>query len=232
MFFACNCLGIFAQNKDQLLLMNGKVLEVLNFNDTSFTNLQYDFDRNQFKRTRIDIREARKKGEVYESGFKSLKGREVPEVLERGQLDRDEVFSYSSAMGEERVFYFYDESLGNVATENEMRAFVTGERDARFGVSGNAWFYSSLAVGFITGYMAEGSVLALAVPPVLALSARIPVVKIKEKNIQDLSYKFNDDYAAGYERYSRGLFARKALIGSAVGTALGLMSFAVIDNNF
>jgi len=227
-----SCSAIQAQEKGTLLLMNGKLLEVINFNDTSFTNLQYEFDRNQFKRLRIDIREAKRKEGKYTLGFQSQKGKEVPIDMKLGAIDRDEVFSYTPDVGKEKMFYFYEEPVGNLATVEEMNAFVIGERDARLGVNGSAWLFSSMALGLVTGYVAEGSILSLAIPPILALTARIPVVKIKEKNIQDLSFKYNEDYAAGYERYARGVYARKALIGSAIGTALGLISFAIVDNNF
>ncbi|MCZ4408558.1 hypothetical protein O3Q51_07050 [Cryomorphaceae bacterium 1068] len=224
--------SIQAQQKGQLLLMNGKLIEVENLNDTSFTNLQYRFDKNQFKRLRIDLRSASKQNDMYRLGFESEKGLEVPVVLRDGAMDRDAVFSFQPTEGDERVYYFYDEPLGNVASEEEMRAFVVGERDARFGVTGNAWFYGGMAVGLFTGYAARGSVLALAVPPLAALTARIPVVKIKEDHIQDSSYKYNDDYAAGYETYARSKYTRKALLGSAIGTVVGLLSYAIVDNNF
>ncbi|HKK39764.1 MAG TPA: hypothetical protein VJ949_10130 [Cryomorphaceae bacterium] len=225
-------LSIHAQEKGQLLLMNGKLIEVENLNDTSFTILQYSFDKNQFKRQRIDLRSARKSNDPYRLGSTSEKGSEVPVVLREGAMEREAVFSYQPANGEERLYYFYDEPLGNVASVEEMRAFVIGERDARFGVTGNAWLYSGMAVGLITGYVSRGSVLALAVPPLVALTARIPVVKIKEENIQDSKYKFNEDYAAGYERYARSKYTRKALLGSAIGTVVGLLTYAVVDNNF
>jgi uncharacterized membrane protein (Fun14 family) len=228
--------GVFsliqAQEKGQLLLMNGKLIEVENLNDTSFTNLQYVFDKNQFKRQQIDLRSARKQKQPYKLGFESEKGLEVPVVLRDGAMDREAVFSFQPAAGEEKVYYFYDEPLGNEISVEEMRAFVIGERDARFGVSGNAWLYGGMAVGLITGYAARGSVLALAVPPLVALTARIPVVKIKEESIQDSKYKFNEDYAAGYETYARSKYTRKALLGSAIGTAIGLLTYAVVDNNF
>lgn len=228
--------GVFppiqAQEKGQLLLMNGKLIEVENLNDTSFTNLQYVYDKNQFKRQRIDLRSARKENQPYELDYESEKGSEVPVVMREGAMEREAVFSYIPPDGDEKVFYFYDEPLGNVASEEEMRAFVIGERDARFGVSGNAWLYSGLAAGLITGYASRGSVLALAVPPLAALTARIPVVKIKEENIRDLKYKFNEEYAAGYENYARSKYTRKALLGSAIGTAIGLLTYAVVDNNF
>lgn len=224
--------SISAQNNGQLLLMNGKVIEIQNLNDTAFTNLQYRFDENQFKRQRIDLRSARKQNISDRMNFKSEKGLKVPVVLREGALEREDVFSYTTENGEETVYYFYDEPLGNVASIEEMRAYVIGERDARLGVTGNAWLYSGLAVGLITGYAARGSVLALAVPPLVALTARIPVVKIKEDNIQNSSYKYNEDYAAGYERYARSKYTRKALLGSAIGTVVGLIAYAVVDNNF
>jgi len=224
--------SIQAQQKGQLLLMNGKLIEVENLNDTSFTNLQYVFDKNQFKRQQIDLRSARKQKKPYRPGFESEKGMEVPVVLRDGAMERDAVFSFQPSAGEERVYYFYDEPLGNEISVEEMRAFVIGERDARFGVTGNAWLYGGMAVGLITGYAARGSVLALAVPPLVALTARIPVVKIKEESIQDSKYKFNEDYAAGYETYARSKYTRKALLGSVIGTAIGLLTYAVVDNNF
>ncbi|MGB6035160.1 MAG: hypothetical protein WBG42_02745, partial [Cryomorphaceae bacterium] len=181
--------SVQAQEKGQLLLMNGKLIEVENLNDTSFTNLQYVFDKNQFKRQQIDLRAARKQKKPYRLGFESEKGLEMPVVLREGAMDREAVFSFQPAVGEERVYYFYDEPLGNEISVEEMRAFVIGERDARFGVTGNAWLYGGMAVGLITGYAARGSVLALAVPPLVALTARIPVVKIKEESIQDSKYK-------------------------------------------
>ncbi|HKK38211.1 MAG TPA: hypothetical protein VJ949_02210 [Cryomorphaceae bacterium] len=231
--FGCSgFLSIHAQDKGQLLLMNGKQIEIENLNDTSFTNLQYRFDKNQFKRQRIDLRSARKQNISPSPDYKSEKGSEVPVVLRDGAIEREDVFSFQPAIGEERVFYFYDEPTGKDIAVAEMRAFVIGERDARLGVTGNAWLYGGMAVGLITGYTARGSVLALAVPPLVALTARIPVVKIKEEHIQDSKYKYNEDYAAGYETYARSKYARKALLGSAIGTAIGLLSYAVIDNNF
>lgn len=223
---------VAAQENGQLLLMNGKLITVENFNDTSFTNLHYQFDKNQFKRLRVDLRSARKKNESYSLGFESEKGLELPVVLQDGKMDREAVFSFLSAEGEERLYYFYDEPSGNVASIEEMRAFVIGERDARFGVSGNAWLYSTMAVGLITGYAARGSVLALAVPPLVALTARIPIVNIREEHILDSKYKFNEDYAAGYETYARSQYTKKALLGSAIGTVVGLLTYAVVDHNF
>jgi hypothetical protein len=233
MLMLSGAISMLAQNGEgSLLLMNGEVIKVDGLNDSTHTYLEYLYDKNQFKRRRIDMRSARKSGGVYRLGDESMKGEQIPIVLKEGRMEREDVFSFTTVDGKEKLYYFYDEGRGNLATEEEMRAFVIGERDARLGVRGNAWLYSGLAVGFATGYAARNSVLALAVPPIFALGARIPVVRIREETIQDLSYQYNEEYAAGYESQARGKFTRKALLGSAIGTALGLISYAVVDNNF
>jgi len=220
-----------AQNEGTLLMMNGKVLEVSELNDSSYTFLKYVFDKNQKKRRRIDLRSSRREGLPYRLDYRSKKGESVPLKLSDGKTDREDVFSFTSASGEEKLYYFYDEPLGNLATVEEMRAYVYGERDARFGVSGKAWFYSGLAIGISAGYASRNSVLAFAVPPIFALGARIPVVRIKDETIQDPAYKFNEDYAAGYEAQARSKYTLEALKGSAIGTVIGLVAYAIIDNN-
>jgi hypothetical protein len=113
-----------------------------------------------------------------------------------------------------------------------MRAFVIGERDARYSVTGKGWFYTGLATGAITGYFSRTSILALAVPPIFALSAQIPTIRIRKEYISDLSYRYNEDYAAGFESYARSKNTIEALKGSALGTILGIVAFIVVDNNF
>lgn len=221
-----------SQGEGELLLLNGKVLEVRDFNDSTFTYLQYEFDKNQFKRRKIDLRVARREKRPYRMDFRSDRGMKLETIYKEGRTDREDAFAFTSVEGEETLYYFYDEPMGNLATEAEMRAYVLGERDARYAVTGKAWFYSGLALGFATGYASRTSVLAFAVPPIFALGARIPVVRIKEESIQDIKYKYNEDYAAGYESQSRGKFTREALKGSALGTVLGLITYVIVDNNF
>ena len=211
--------------------MNGKVLEVSHFDDSTYTTLNYRFDKNQFKRQRIDLREARRAGRGHDPFFSSEKGKSVPVVLKSGSLDRRETFSYSEKGKGEQLYYYYDEPVGNIASVEEMRAFVMGERDARYGVSGKGWFYSGLVVGLATGYASRTSVLAFAVPPLFSLGAKIPIINIKEEHILDSKYQYNEDYAAGYEQYARSKNTREALKGSAIGTVIGLVLFAIIDNN-
>ncbi len=219
------------QESTELLFMNGKELRVLQFNDSSQSILTYQFDKNYFKRERINLREARKQDVFFTTEFRTAKGDSVPVVLREGQMERDQLYSSTSQTGTEKVFYALDEPNGDFLTESEMRAFVVGERDARYGVRGRFWLISGFAVGAISGYAMKSSVYALAVPPLFSLSAQIPVVKIKQSHISDNVYYENEDYASGYASHARSKYTREALKGSVLGLLVGIVTYAIVDNN-
>lgn len=222
---------VSAQQPAELLLINGKRLEVYRLNDSTYVPLQYNFDKNFFKKERINIKAARKQKTLYTAAFSTPKADSIPVVMKAGSLDREDVFSVTYPNGKEKVYYAYDEPMGNVFQEDEMRGYVYGERDARFALSGKGWFYSGLAVGAISGYVLKTSVVSLAVPPVFALAANIPIIHIKERYIADKSYRYNENYALGFERLARRKNTIQALKGSAIGTVLGIVAYAIINNN-
>jgi len=220
-----------AQEPSKLLFLNGKVLEIYNVNDSSTVPITFEYDKNFFKKERIKIREARKKGLLFTDDFDSDKAGSIPVVLKRGSADRTDLYAIEGPDGTKEYYYFQDELKGNLLTQEEMRAYIRGERDARYGVSGNAWFYSGLVLGGISGYLLESSVWSVAVPAVFTLSTQIPIIKIKEEHISDKSFVGNENYALGYEKHARTTNAIQALKGSAIGTALGIVAFLIVDNN-
>lgn len=223
--------GLLAQEPVQLLLMNGKRLEVYQLDDSTYVPLQYSFDKNFFKKERINLKAARKEDKFLTPDFSTQKAESIPVVLKKGGIDREEVFSATYPSGREKVYYFYDEPLGNYLQESEMRAFVYGERDARMAKTGKGWFYAGLATGAITGYALKTSVFSLAVPPLFALTAKIPTVHIKERYISDKAYQYNENYASGFESVTRSKNTIEALKGSAIGTVLGIIVYSIVDNN-
>lgn len=234
----CNLIAILiciveisAQESARILLMNGKVMDVIQLDDSTQTVLTYQYDKNYFKRERINLRAARKLEVMYTPDFTSAKGNEVPIVLREGKMERDEVFAIQDSTGYEKVLYSFDEPAGNYLTQEQMRAYVVGEKDARFGVRGQFWFYTGLATGAISGYAFRSSLYALAYPPLFALTAQIPTVHIKDNHISDATYLYNEDYARGYASYSRSKYTREALKGSVLGTIIGIVAYAIVDNN-
>ena len=220
-----------AQQPAELLFMNGKRLEVYELNDSLYVPLQYKYDKNFFKKERINLKASRKQGVLFTSDFSTAKAQAIPVVLKHGGVDREDVFSVTYPSGEEKVYYYFDEPLGNYLKEDQMRAFVYGERDARNAVTGKGWFYAGLATGAITGYALKTSVISLAVPPLFALTAKIPTIHIKERYIADKSYQHNEYYASGFESFARSKNTIEALKGSALGTVLGIIAYSIIDNN-
>lgn len=222
---------LFAQNDEpvQILLLNGRYLEVYHLNDSSYVPLQYDYDKNFFRKERINLRAARKADQMYMPSFSTPEAENIPVVLKKGSTDRGDVFSITYPSGREVVWYEVDSLEGDFRSKTQMRAYVYGERDARYFHRGRGWFYSGLAVGLAAGYGSRGSILALAVPPVFALSTKIPVVRIREHQISDKTYKYNEDYAAGFESVARSRNAVQALKGSAIGTIVGMLTYTLIN---
>lgn len=220
-----------AQQPARILLMNGKYLEVYQLDDTSYVPIQYNYDENYYKKERINLKAARDSGVFYTPAFTTPKAESIPVVLKKGSMDREEVFSIQYPTGGEKVFYYYNEPMGNYLSEDQMRAFVYGERDARNFHRGNGWFYSGLAVGLAAGYGLKTSIVSLAVPPLFALTAKIPSIHIKDQYIADKAYKYNEDYASGFESYARSRNTLQALKGSAIGTLVGIIAYSIVDNN-
>lgn len=220
-----------AQETTRLLLMNGKYLDVIDFDDSTRTDLVYKYDRNFYKRQRSSLKAARKSGQSFHPDSIVTSYQKFSAIWTQGAVDRMEVFSAKPNSSPEKVFYYYDEPAGNYLTEAEMRAFVIGERDARFGVRGKGWFYGGLVLGFGAGYALQGSIFTIAVPPVLALGAKIPIVKIKHEHVLDARYHGDPNYAAGYESVARSRYFLETLKGSALGAFLGLAVYSIVQAN-
>ncbi len=229
-FFALStCL--FAQEPSVLQMMNGKQMEVYELNDSTFTNLQFQYDKNFFKRERLNNRLRRKEKDFFNSKLVSEKAATLPVVLREGTAEREDVYAVKSPEGERKFFYYYDETVGNDLSMEAMHHFISGEADGRVVSTGKGWFYAGLGIGAISGYAARQSIFVLAVPPLFALSANIPVIKIKEQYVRDKSHLNNLDYAAGFESVTRSKNVREGLKGSAIGILIGLVTYAIVDNN-
>jgi len=211
-----------------LLLLNGNEIVVSDFTDDSAADLKYVYDKNQFKRRKIRLREGRKSGLYFDAPM-TEKARKVPVVAVQGSTPREEAFAVIHPSGETRYFFEPDSLLGY--SLEEMESFVYGQRDAMYTVRGKGWFWGGMGVGLAAGYLLETSVFSLAVPPLVAIGARIPVVHVKSEYISDARF-FNDaDYASGFATRARAKNTLEALKGSAIGTALGILVFVLVDNN-
>ena len=233
-FLLVACLTGKAQEADDstatgtMLLMSGNEIRVLDLDDSTASDLRYLYDRNQFRRRKIRMRQARKTRNYFDAPMTEKSAR-IPVDMRRGSTAYEEVFSYTAPSGDTRYYFEPDTALGY--SLEEMEAFVYGERDARYTITGRGWFWGGLGTGLVAGYLLETSVFSLAVPPLFALSARIPVIRIKPEYISNSRFQYNPDYATGFDTQARSKNTIEALKGSAIGTALGILAFIIVDNN-
>jgi hypothetical protein len=227
----------------QLLMMNGKELELVSFIDTSRLEISFVYDKNWRKNHRIrqynlqqaDLAATKLKRDAsftqssYDKYLNNKIKNEKPAVLKSGVALKDEVFSILTSEGEERIYYFQDAFLGNDFTIEEMRTFIAGETDARKNYKAKGAFWGGVGVGLVSGYLLETSVVAFAVPVAYTLAMRIPVVHIRDRHMSDTKYKGNQIYLEGFESTARNRLMIQGLKGSAIGLVSGLVLFAVLN---
>ncbi len=228
----CDLSAQEAGEPDTLVLMNGRRLPIAAYNDTSFTDVWIKYDKNYFKRESRHLRKRRKEKDYFNTDILSAKAEIYPVIMKSSHRSRDEIFAIRKADGREKMFYYYDLDEGNYLEVEAMRAFVAGQGDAYAVVSGMRWFWAGLGVGTVGAFASRNSILALAVPPIFALSTKIPVIPIPEAATSQSRYRYNSDYAAGYETQARSKNFRQALKGSVMGVVLGWAAYALVDANF
>jgi hypothetical protein len=76
--------------------------------------------------------------------------------------------------------------------------------------------------GAIAYWGGDGYITAVAPPIGYTVLQLIPKLKIREKTMSDVNYKYNDVYADGYEPPARSRKVLGAMGGSFAGSALGV----------
>jgi len=147
--------------------------------------------------------------------------------VKQQSVSRYEVFSILHEDGTETVLYQADNAQFNDYTVDQMRAYVNGELDARKNYKGGkSAFWIGLGVGAFSGYAGQANFLwTFGTPLVLSSASYIPNIRIREEAMSDTNYKFDNDYALGFERVSRTKLVMGTLKGSALGSAIGTASF-------
>jgi hypothetical protein len=233
-------LGIFGQYTIQL--MNGKVLSVISYDDSLFTTIHFKADKNYLKNIEIEEKNFQLKSDLLNRKEKDPQfNQEKYDLLLRkktkalkpieyfeSSIDKEEAFSLTDQKGKEKVYYFFEENLGNYYQIDEMRMFINGEKDARKFYKGKTAFWGGVGFGAAGSYASGLGVGTIAAPVVWTLGTLLPVLKIKGKWISDPKYKQYESYKAGFEKTARTKNIFKGLLGSTIGMVSGALIYAVI----
>ncbi|HEU4716705.1 MAG TPA: hypothetical protein VFU15_02685 [Bacteroidia bacterium] len=137
-------------------------------------------------------------------------------------IDLDLVFSVKYKNGQESVFYKQDTLFGNYYSEDEVRYFIYGERDARSHFRCPVWNAGAFAAGFAGGWTQS---LFMFVPPfAYAGITTFFRVKIKPGTVGRPEYLQRDTYLLGYEKDARKRRIMRSLIWGGIGMAMGYTS--------
>jgi hypothetical protein len=143
------------------------------------------------------------------------------------EMHRNEIFSVTKE-DKELVFYSPDSSLGDRYTQEEMRIFLLGEKDAfqRYQARHTA-ILGFLMCGAVS-YVGGDGIMSLIGPPIVYTLAHIPgKIRVRKHHISNDALKYNDLYAEGFEPVARGRRLSKAMVWSSLGSVVGLLSYFV-----
>jgi hypothetical protein len=139
------------------------------------------------------------------------------------EIHKSDIFSVIKKDSAEVVLYSQNEMFGDIFTEEEMRFYLAGEKDARNNFKARHIFIIGIALcGGIAYYGGDGFITATAPPILFMLAQLVGKVKIKEETMSDKRYKHNDIYLYGYEPPARSKKMIRAAQGGFLGSALGV----------
>lgn len=161
-----------------------------------------------------------------------------------GTVEHYRVFSIIDADGQETMYYEQDSMAGYVFTENEMRAYIIGERDAKLSYKPTLTLLGGIGLGVGTVlfdtyrtkadtedgqthgfFQAEPSIMPIVVPLVFTIAAGIPRVKVRLGGVSHTQYITDEYYLLGYEKKGRSKRVFRAFGGSISGVAAGFISY-------
>jgi len=202
-------LGSYGQ-ENSLLLLNGKKIDgTVTENNGEFLKFEYKKKKNAFVR----------------------------------EIDILRVYSFTQS-GKETIVYYQDTILGNVFSKDEMRMFIYGEADSDKTSKGWPFFVSGLAVGYgVSLYDTYGgddettpvneskffgagpSMMHFAVPFVFPIVCGKMKSRIKASQTSETQFLANEQYVIGYQKNARFKRIINGLIGSFIGSAMGMTTY-------
>jgi hypothetical protein len=148
---------------------------------------------------------------------------EVPKKNGKTKLlsyERAEIYSFQKP-GKDSILYQKDPLLGKELSQEEMRFFMHGQTDARFG---HPMLYNQLggfAFGLGSTLALDGGALPFLTPVVYSLSMQIPIVRVKDTAISNRNSAISPYYLEGYNATARSKKFIKGFLSTMVGVFVG-----------
>lgn len=156
--------------------------------------------------------------------------------------DKYRIFSTENIAGEEIIHYKMDSTIGNFYSENQMKMYIFGERDARNNFNNNHHFLLGGICGGVvsladtyrfTGtdtepagfFKISPTVVNFLAPFAVTIVASVIKTKIQKHHVSDLSFLASEEYQTGFNKIRRSKKIKGAFFGSIMGVAAGLTAY-------
>jgi len=161
------------------------------------------------------------------------------------EFEHYRVFSLTQGKQPETILYRQDTAIGNFLTQEEMRYFFLGERDARlrYNPIGTKIAASVLTFGlcvadtydkdtvsnkFFKGFFkSEPGIISIVAPLFATTLSLIPAVQIRIDKVSDKNLLNQPSYLDGFEKIGRSKKVFGALKFSVIGCLAGVASYYI-----
>lgn len=176
-------------------------------------------------------------GKVFMDVFGKKKNKSV-------SFEHYRVFSYQKENEKETILYRKDTTIGNYFSQEEMKFYFLGERDARknynpigtkitsflfcYGVALFDTYAKDSTGNFAKGFFkSEPGVATIVAPVVVTALAGIPSIQIRIDKVSNRNYLNEQTYIDGFEKIGRSKKVFGALKFSVLGSVLGLATYFI-----
>ncbi len=169
--------------------------------------------------------------------------------------DKSRIFSITDINGKESVLYKKDSSIGNFLSENRMRMYIYGQRDAHENFGVGRHLFGGFLLGFAatifdtyefgpskkeiadgatpvpTGFfLRDPSVFPVLFPLSIPLGASLLPSKIIKDDVSSIEYLNSEEYVEGFNKVKKFKRIKNSFLGSLSGMAIALISYYVLNS--
>ena len=164
--------------------------------------------------------------------------------------DKSRIFSITDINGKESVLYKKDSTIGNFLSENRMRMYIYGQRDAHENFGSGRHFLGGFVLGFAatifdtyefgpskkeiangaipvqTGFFLRApSVFPVLFPLSIPLGASLLPSKTTKDDVSSIEYLNSEEYVEGFIKVKKFKQIKSSFLGGLSGMAIALVSY-------
>jgi hypothetical protein len=168
--------------------------------------------------------------------------------------DKYRIFSITDINGKESILYKKDSSIGNFLSENRMRMYIYGQRDAHENFGSGRHFLGGFVLGFAatvfdtyefglskkeiadgatpipTGFfLRDPSIFPVLFPLSIPLGASLLPSKIIKDDVSSIEYLNSEEYVEGFNKVKKFKRLKNSFLGSLAGAAMGFICYYALN---